>query len=62
MTPYDLEKSVSKAEQTVANDRSRLNGQIFHLLCVLLRHEADKEAELNLQRHHAALTSGDRHD
>lgn len=52
MTPYDLTHTATRAEELVKQGASH-NVAIFYMLLALLRHEADKEADRNIERHHA---------
>jgi hypothetical protein len=54
VTPYDLEERKRLGDEIIRKDPSQITAQIYMMLRMLLQHEADKEAERCLARHHAA--------
>jgi hypothetical protein len=50
MTPYELELTARTAQEMVEKDPAHELHAVYLMLTTLLKHEADKEAELNLNR------------
>lgn len=50
MTPYELERTTRIAQEMVEKDPAHELHAVYLMLAALLKHEADKEADSNLNR------------